>query len=65
MVRDITLGQYVPGRSILHSIDPRAKILCIFTLIILIFCTFNYLSLGLMVFTTICFVLISGVKFKI
>ncbi len=65
MVRDITLGQYVPGRSILHSIDPRAKILCIFTLIILIFCTFNYLSLGLMVFATICFVLISGVKFKI
>ena len=65
MVSDITLGQYVPGRSILHSIDPRAKILCIFTFIILVFCTFNYLSLGLIVFTTILLVLFSGVKLKI
>lgn len=65
MVSDITLGQYVPGKSVLHSADPRAKILCIFTFIILVFCTFNYFSLGLMVLTTILFVLISGVKFKI
>ena len=65
MVSDITLGQYVPGKSVLHSMDPRAKILCIFTFIILVFCTLNYFSLGLMIFTTILFVLVSGVKFKI
>lgn len=65
MVSDITLGQYVPGKSVLHSMDPRAKILCIFTFIILVFCTFNYFSLGLMILTTILFVLVSGVKFKI
>lgn len=65
MVRDITIGQYVPGKSILHSIDPRAKILCIFTFIVLVFCTFNYVSLSLMIFTTILCILISGIKIRV
>lgn len=28
MLTDITLGQYYPGDSFLHRMDPRAKILC-------------------------------------
>lgn len=27
MLTDITLGQYFPGTSFLHKLDPRAKIL--------------------------------------
>ncbi|MDK2882563.1 MAG: energy-coupling factor transport system permease protein [Bacillota bacterium] len=27
MLRDITLGQYIPGTSLLHRLDPRTKIL--------------------------------------
>ena len=27
MIRDITIGQYVCGNSILHRLDPRTKIL--------------------------------------
>ena len=27
MIRDITLGQYYPGDSVLHRTDPRTKIL--------------------------------------
>lgn len=26
MLKDITLGQYIPGRSLLHRLDPRTKI---------------------------------------
>ena len=27
MLKDITLGQYFPGNSILHKLDPRMKLL--------------------------------------
>lgn len=26
MIRDITLGQYYPAKSVLHRMDPRAKL---------------------------------------
>ena len=25
MIRDITIGQYYPARSVLHRLDPRVK----------------------------------------
>ena len=28
MIRDITIGQYYPAKSILHRLDPRVKIVC-------------------------------------
>ncbi len=37
MLQDITLGQFFPGRSILHRLDPRTKIILLFVLIILFF----------------------------
>ena len=29
MLKDITLGQYFPGNSIAHKLDPRTKILLV------------------------------------
>ena len=37
MLQDITLGQFFPGNSILHRLDPRTKIISLFALMILIF----------------------------
>ena len=37
MLQDITLGQFFPGESILHRLDPRTKIILLFALMILIF----------------------------
>lgn len=37
MLTDITLGQYYPGNSFLHRMDPRAKILCTMLFIVAIF----------------------------
>ena len=48
MLKDITLGQYFPGRSILHRADPRTKILLVFALIIAIFVCSNPASLLLL-----------------
>ena len=38
MLRDITLGQYLPGNTLVHRLDPRMKILLTVLYIALIFC---------------------------
>ena len=38
MLKDITLGQYFPGASPLHRMDPRTKLLILILYIITIFC---------------------------
>lgn len=37
MLTDITLGQYLPGKSILHRMDPRVKISLLFFYIVAVF----------------------------
>lgn len=37
MLRDITVGQYFPGRSVVHSLDPRFKIVITAVFIIMLF----------------------------
>ena len=37
MIRDITLGQYFPGNSVVHRMDPRIKIIWTFFYIVLLF----------------------------
>ena len=37
MLKDITIGQYFPGDSIIHKLDPRGKILLTLALIVLVF----------------------------
>lgn len=52
MLKDITLGQYFPGDTVIHRLDPRCKILLVLGYIVLIFCIqnfFGYLVLGLFV----------------
>ena len=39
MLKDITLGQYFPGSSIVHRLDPRLKIILIAALIVMLFVT--------------------------
>ena len=37
MIRDITLGQYYPGNSVIHKLDPRVKILAALLYIVVLF----------------------------
>ena len=41
---DITLGQYYPGDSVVHRLDPRVKILLLIALIVAIFLAGNLLA---------------------
>ena len=38
MLKDITLGQYLPGNTVVHRLDPRTKILLTVLYIAMIFC---------------------------
>lgn len=64
MLKDITLGQYFPGNSFIHRLDPRTKILCVIAYIVLIFCIKDFAGYGVLaVFTALC-VLLSRVPVK-
>ena len=61
MVRDITLGQYFPGNSPLHRMDPRAKIVLLVAFIVFIFVGQNFYALALMTVSVLAVVVMTGV----
>lgn len=65
MIRDITLGQYFPSDGILHRLDPRIKVLLMIGIIVLIFCTFNFYALGVVVGLVLAGILLSKVPVKL
>lgn len=42
MIKDITIGQYIPGNSFVHKLDPRVKIIISFIYIIDLFLIKNF-----------------------
>lgn len=44
MLKDITLGQYFPGDTVIHRLDPRTKILLTSIYMICVFTAKNYIS---------------------
>lgn len=64
MVRDVAFGQYFPGKSLIHRLDPRAKILLLIAYLVIIFCTFNYISLLLVTIFTVFMIALSGISLK-
>ena len=45
MLKDITIGQYFPGKSVLHRLDPRMKLLLTVGYIVMLFAVNNPLGL--------------------
>ena len=46
MLKDITLGQYYPGKSVVHKLDPRIKIILTVLYIVMLFCASNPIGLA-------------------
>ena len=65
MIRDITIGQFFPGNSVIHRMDPRMKLILTFIYIVVIFLCKNFWSLGVMVLALIIMVLLSKVPIKV
>jgi len=47
MLKDITLGQYFPGNSPVHLLDPRTKLLALIAYIVALFSAGNWVSYGI------------------
>lgn len=61
---NITIGQYIPGESIIHRADPRTKIVLSIVFMAVIFIIDSFWTFAAMTLFTIMTVLISGVPIK-
>ena len=65
MISDITLGQFFPGRSVLHRLDPRTKILMSVFFIVAIFLAKSILAFSLMTLFVVFLIANSGISLKV
>lgn len=64
MIKDITIGQYFPGNSFVHKLDPRAKLIITVLFMVLIFMCENFYSLAFMLVLLTAVIAVSKVPFK-
>ena len=64
MLRDITLGQYFPGDTAAHRLDPRTKLALVVLYIVGLFMAKNWISYGLVFLVTIACMAVSHIKLK-
>ena len=64
MLKDITLGQYFPGNSLIHRLDPRTKLVMLIAYIVALFLASGWVSYGLMLVFLVGSIAISGVPAK-
>ena len=48
MLKDITLGQFFPGNSVIHRLDPRTKLVMLVAYIVALFIATSWISYGLL-----------------
>ncbi len=65
MISDITLGQFFPGFSPLHKLDPRSKIILTVFFIVAVFLANNPASFMFLVLITSFLIAISRISFKV
>jgi len=63
-LRNITIGQYLPGDSIVHRLDPRAKILIFLFIILAVTFSISYSANIVLVLVTLLLVLLSGISLR-
>ena len=64
MLKDITLGQYFPGNSVVHRLDPRTKLLMLVVFIVALFVADNWVSYLLVLGFLVTVIAISSIPLK-
>ena len=65
MLNGITIGQYFPGDSVMHRMDPRVKLVLTFGYIVAVFIPRNWEGLGIVVAFLVMSVLLSRLPLKL
>ena len=63
-LKDITLGQYFPGRSLVHRMDPRTKLIGVTAYIVALFLAHSFVSYGVLLAVLAALIRISRVPPK-
>ena len=64
MLKDITLGQYFPGNSVIHRLDPRTKLIMLVVYIVALFMSTSWVSYALMFVFLVVVIKISTIPLK-
>ena len=64
MLKDITLGQYFPGNTVIHRLDPRTKLIATVCYIVGLFCAEWFVTYGLTALFLLLCVRLSRVPFR-
>ena len=64
MLKDITLGQYFPGNSVIHRLDPRTKLITLIVYIVALFVAKSWISYGVMLAFLLISIKISAIPLK-
>ncbi len=64
MLKDITLGQYFPGSTIIHRLDPRTKLIGLVCYIVALFLAKSYASYALMVLVLVVLSALAHIRAK-
>lgn len=64
MLRDVTLGQFFPGNSIIHRLDPRVKLALTLMYITALFIAKGFFAYVLMLIVLVTWICLSKIKLK-
>ena len=64
MLKDITLGQFFPGNSFVHRLDPRTKLLFLIVYIAALFTASNWISYGVIFAFLVFVIFVSQIPLK-
>ena len=65
MISDITLGQFFPGSSAIHRLDPRTKIILSILFIVGVFLADTVVAFVFLTLATVLLVLASRISFRV
>jgi energy-coupling factor transport system permease protein len=62
MLKDVTLGQFFPGDTVVHRLDPRTKLIWVIVYIVALFNAYDWISYALVLAVTVACVAVSRIK---
>ena len=65
MLKDVTLGQYFPGDTVVHRLDPRTKLILVVVYIVALFCAKSYVSYAVMALFLIFCMCLSHIRLRV
>ncbi len=64
MLKDITLGQFFPGDTVIHRLDPRTKLIMVIVYIVTLFSAEKFLTYGIVLAFLAAVIILSKIQLK-